>query len=100
MKTELKNFLKLNMKTNNKLTRKLEEEKKINKRNADLGWPTKEEIPLARKKAIKDGGYRIPRRSDKKRFTGCFYGQRSGYSNTHLTKKDLIERAQFRDELL
>ena len=88
------------MKTHNKLTRKLEEERKINNRNADLGWPTNEEIPLKRKKAIKDGGYRISGRSDKKKFKGCFYGQRSGYSTTHLTKKDLIERAQFRDELL
>lgn len=86
----------------NKQTRKIAEKKVLRRRNADLGWPTQEEIPIEREKAIMKGGIRISQQDDKKRFGKTskkrHYGHFSGYApQRHLPAKKLRERAKIRD---
>lgn len=89
----------------NKLIRRLDEEKVLRRRNADLGWPNPniEPIPVERAKALMSKGYRISKRDDKKRFgksTGKrYYGHFSGDNGfcKHLPAKDLRERADYND---
>ena len=84
----------------NKQERKTAALKVLRKKTAALGWPTKEEIPMARAKAIRAGGYRISKRDDRKRFGKStrkrYYGHFSGASHVHLGARDLRERAEIR----
>ena len=84
----------------NKEERKTAALKVLRKKNTALGWPIKEEIPTVRAKAIRSGGYRISQRDDRKHFgasTGKrYYGHFSGASHTHLSNRDLRERAEIR----
>ena len=85
----------------NKQTRKIAEKKVLKRRNEALGFPTKEEIPTKREKAIMKGGIRIPKLDDKKRFGKSsgkrHYGHFSGYCQSHLSANKLRERAEKRE---
>lgn len=86
----------------NKLVRRQAEAKRVKRRIADLGLPTKTEPSPELVKIVKAGGYRIPLHSDRKRFgksTGKrHYGHFNGRCASYLEPREARERAARRDE--